>query len=215
MGPSNIHVGFGKQATWGGAPWIQSAASGIYNNKDLSAEGGNYQSASATGPGGMFGGENNAPTNSLAGTPLEGLDASLFGAATSLMGGAGILGGGIGSMLQGLPSLFSSGNYGEEQENASLETLKPIESTQQPEAKTNVIQNAAVQSDSLMHNLTRSVNAPAPQQIASAEPSLPTRADQGRYSTSYGITSSSPWYLQLAGRITNDQTMKMKGGVYV
>jgi hypothetical protein len=221
MGESGIHVGFGTPATWGGSPWIASAASGVFNNKDLSNENGNYQSASATGPGGMFGGENNAPANSLAGTPFEGLDASLFGAAMSLMGGGAIGGGGmgilggIGGMLQGLPSLFSSGSYGEEQENASLETLKPIESSQQPEAKTNIIQNAAVQSDSLMHNLTRSVNAPAPQQTASAEPSLPTRADQNRYSTSYGITASSPWYLQLAGRITNDQTMKMKGGVYV
>lgn len=42
MGPSNIHVGFGNPATWGGAPWISAAAGGVYSNKDLASEGSGY-----------------------------------------------------------------------------------------------------------------------------------------------------------------------------
>lgn len=40
MGPSNIHVGFGRPATWGGADWISGAGSGVYSNRDLSGTGG-------------------------------------------------------------------------------------------------------------------------------------------------------------------------------
>lgn len=50
MGPSSIHVGFGTPATWGGAPWVASAASGVYSNKDLQAEASGKSGAGGYGP---------------------------------------------------------------------------------------------------------------------------------------------------------------------
>ena len=59
MGESGIHIGFGKPATWGGSPWIASAASGVFSNKDLQAENtdtsGNYAGGGAGGMGGVGG----------------------------------------------------------------------------------------------------------------------------------------------------------------
>lgn len=116
MGPENIHIGFGKQATWGGAPWIKQAAAGIYNNKDLSSEGGpaggissnsfgiaGNQSQGYTGIesvdsmiGSMFSG--------LAGTPFAGLAAGLTGAVGTMASGVpgllGMLGAGLSENIQ-------------------------------------------------------------------------------------------------------------------
>lgn len=84
MGESNIHVGFGKPATWGGAPWIKSAASGVYNNEDLQSQGGSGSSAGGAG---------------------EGIGGSIFGGIADMFSsGLGMLGiGGI-----DIPSLLSS-----------------------------------------------------------------------------------------------------------
>ena len=38
MGPSNIHVGFGSSASWGGADWLSGASSGVYSNRDMSSD---------------------------------------------------------------------------------------------------------------------------------------------------------------------------------
>jgi hypothetical protein len=87
MGPSNIHVGFGKQATWGGAPWIRQAASGVYNNQDLQAQGG-AGSYGGTGTGdGSYGAAGDI-ISSMAG-------------ALSAFGLGGMMGGNILGMLSG------------------------------------------------------------------------------------------------------------------
>jgi hypothetical protein len=132
MGPSNIHIGFGKQATWGGASWIQSAAAGITNNKDLSSENG-YSSGSSQSASGSTGisGEVGGESNPFAGTPFAGLSEQIAGALGSLTsiggmgagmltGGGGImgaalpmLGGLLPSLTSGISSIFSSlGNVG-------------------------------------------------------------------------------------------------------
>jgi len=51
MGPSNIHVGFGSSASWGGADWLSGASSGVYSNKDMSSDKGS--SAFLKMPAGM------------------------------------------------------------------------------------------------------------------------------------------------------------------
>ena len=58
MGPGEMHVGFGNPAVWGAggrsanAPaWVKTAASGVYNNQDLSGSG--NAMASLQGYGGM------------------------------------------------------------------------------------------------------------------------------------------------------------------
>ena len=56
MGESGIHVGFGKSATWGGSPWIASAASGVFSNRDLQMDNTDTSGAYASSGGGSGGG---------------------------------------------------------------------------------------------------------------------------------------------------------------
>lgn len=102
MGPSNIHVGFGKQATWGGAPWIEAAASGIYNNADLSAESGGGMA------GAMMGQTGNAGYDQYM-SQLGGM--GMYGSAAAMLTGAGtsMLSGASGISLDNLLNVFSSG----------------------------------------------------------------------------------------------------------
>lgn len=86
MGPSSIHVGFGKSATWGGSPWIAQAAAGVFSNPDLSSPGGaggvvSDIAASLMGSlnaaFALFGINNADPANFLSsffGVPLAGAD---------------------------------------------------------------------------------------------------------------------------------------------
>lgn len=53
MGESGIHIGFGKSATWGGSPWIASAAAGVFSNQDLQMDNTDTSGAYASGGGGM------------------------------------------------------------------------------------------------------------------------------------------------------------------
>ena len=96
MGESGIHVGFGKPATWGGSPWIASAAAGVFSNKDLQMENtdtsGNYASS--------YGGNIFGSLMGMGGGPLgamTGLDNSI----ASLIAG-----------FFGLPSLAGLNNAG-------------------------------------------------------------------------------------------------------
>ena len=100
MGSSNIHVGFGKQATWGGAPWIKAAASGVYSNQDLSAQGGESYAGGAGGEGSTGGG---------------GVSDSLgqLSAAISALGGGSMMGGNIMSMLSGFFGIPMGQMFGE------------------------------------------------------------------------------------------------------
>ena len=86
MGPSSIHVGFGKPATWGGSPWIAQAAAGVFSNPDLSSPGGAGGVMSDIAASAMeslnaafalFGVNNADPANFLSsffGIPLAGAD---------------------------------------------------------------------------------------------------------------------------------------------
>lgn len=170
--------------------------------------------------------------------PLSGLMSGVAGAATMAAGGLGSLMGGIGglgSMLpMGLGSIFGSMFSGSSTNTdiPAVDTTTPVatpvarvESTpaatpiERDDAtpaveKASSIQTAAVQSDSTMFNLASSMKNQKPVQADSTtESTLPSRTDS-KYSVSSGITSSPSWYLQLAGRINNDETMKMRGGVY-
>lgn len=96
MGESNIHVGFGKPATWGGAPWIKSAASGVYNNEDLQSQGGSGSSAGGAGEGG--------------GESIFGGVADMFSSALGMLGIGGIDIPSLLSSFFGLPAdVFTSG----------------------------------------------------------------------------------------------------------
>lgn len=95
MGPSNIHVGFGNPATWGGAPWIAAAASGVYSNQDLQAQGGE---GSYAGNYGQSGG-------------------NVFGGMGELFGALGMPGGNLMSLISmafGFPAgmMFNTANMG-------------------------------------------------------------------------------------------------------
>lgn len=89
MGPSNIHVGFGNPATWGGADWISAAAGGVYSNPNMASDGG------YGGMGGYGGGNEMAGLGSLfsmlgmPGANLFGMISSFFGMPIGSVGGAG------------------------------------------------------------------------------------------------------------------------------
>lgn len=95
MGESGIHIGFGKPATWGGSPWIASAASGVFSNRDLQAENTDTSGSYASGGGGMGG---------VGGIPGMNSDALLatLGAYFGMSFGAL-------SPLDSISNLFSSG----------------------------------------------------------------------------------------------------------
>lgn len=264
MGPSNIHVGFGKQATWGGAPWIQAAASGVYNNQDLTSESGGYGSTSnySSGSGTGIESVDNALAslqNTFAGTPLAGMSAGITGALGTLAGGAGQLGtlfsmgpatggllagGSIANFLTnntGTTNLFDNifrppgsemapgtGPYGPNRDDRNEVERYQYNNEENPEgddlinslknmskepAAINSIQNAALESDSTRFMSARTVTEP--QQTNPKESIVPNQdLQRGGYPTASQYSSSPSWYLQLAGRINNDSTMKFKGGVF-
>jgi hypothetical protein len=109
MGSSNIHVGFGKPATWGGAPWIASAASGVYSNSDLQAEGKSGGSAGSS-TGGSAGGSGEGYGGSAEGSFFGGIS-DLFGSALGMLGIGGVDIPSLLSSFFGIPSgAFTGGN---------------------------------------------------------------------------------------------------------
>lgn len=100
MGESGIHIGFGKPATWGGSPWIASAASGVYSNRDLQMENtdtsGSYASLGGVGSGGMGGG-----AGGVGGVDSGALLATLGAYFGMSFGGA--------SSISSISNLFNSG----------------------------------------------------------------------------------------------------------
>ena len=110
MGPSNIHVGFGKQATWGGAPWIQQAASGVYNNADLTAQ-----------SGGMFAGQTGNASYDQYLNQLGGMGPYGAGAAMLTSAGTSVLSGMSGISLDALINAFTSGSSSTNNEALSEE----------------------------------------------------------------------------------------------
>ena len=63
MGPNSMHIGFGKEATWGGAPWIGRAAATGRANRGLRPQ------AGAGAPGGAPSVASTGPTGQLSGAP--------------------------------------------------------------------------------------------------------------------------------------------------
>jgi hypothetical protein len=209
MGASNIHVGFGKQATWGGAPWIQSAASGIFNNKDLSAESGVFGGASTAGftPTGNEGYDQYmSQLGGLGG--LGSAAAMLTQAGTSLMSGmSGLSFDNIASVFNNTGSESSTNNEIEDKEESPN-----IESDSNASSKiTNLTPQPAVDNRSTLINNNASQN-----QIASQMPSVSVsdRTQQGDiqggqsgYTTTAGNmalnglkdTTLPDWYRSLYG----------------
>lgn len=263
MGPSNIHVGFGKQATWGGAPWIQAAASGIYNNQDLSSESGGYGGSSGYS-GGATGIESvdnalSSLQNTFAGTPLAGLASGITGALGQLSGNASKFGtmfsmgpavGGLigaGSIVNSLTTNTGTTNlfdnifrppgsemdpgtgphgptrddrneierfdFNNEENPEGDDLINALKNMSKESTAVNSIQNAALEADSTRFMNIK--NTYEPQQTNPKEATVPNQdLNRGGYPTASSYSSSPSWYLQLAGRINNDETMKFKGGVF-
>lgn len=110
MGESGIHVGFGKSATWGGSPWIASAAAGVFSNRDLQVENTDTSGTYGAGSGGnLFG--------SLMG----------MGSDTGGLGAMGSLDNSIASLIAaffGLPTLTGIG--GAEGSNAGMAGVSSV-----------------------------------------------------------------------------------------
>lgn len=255
MGPDSIHVGFGKQATWGGAPWIQAAASGIYNNQDLSSEGSSYsgygQSGAGNSGGGLFDSAASSFSNAVQGTPLAsltGLSGQIFGALNMMSSGLPALTGMLTSSSSSTPmsmmgtgttnlveTIFNSagaknpyspnkddlvGKGSEEtftfngQENPEGDDLiSLLRQEKEPVAAKN-IQTAAIQADVSRLSPAAAISNPvSPTPASNVSTNNPDNLRTGLPSLS-SYSSSPSWYLQLAGRISNDETMKFKGGVF-
>ena len=225
MGPTDIHVGFGQPATWGGADWIQSAAAGITNNQDLSSGGGGYQTAGGGGYGGGL-----DPLSSLLGANMGIMGSGLESLIGAVMGGSpmGMISGllpapaisGFGGMLASLTGALSGSSKQDTNQVAEIEENMPEEKieaddsgamiAQLKDRSSDYIQNMAVQTESIKFA------AMSQQQTPTAAPQYPNIADgfrtnQDLYRT--GAPSSPSWYQQLAGRISNDEAMKLRGGV--
>ena len=225
MGPSNIHVGFGNPATWGGAPWIQSAAAGITNNQDLSSEGGGYQTAGGDSYGGGL-----DPLSALLGANMGMMSSGLESLIGAVMGGGpmGMISGllpapaiaGFGGMLASLGGALSGSNKQDPKQAAEIEENLPEEKVEADDSgamiaqlkdrSSDYIQNMAVQNESIRFA------GMSQQQTPTAAPQHPNIADgfrtnQDLYRT--GAPNSPSWYQQLAGRISYDESMKLRGGV--
>lgn len=202
MGPSNIHVGFGKQATWGGADWINQAASGIFNNMDLSANGGNYAGLNFGGSGqglGINSGMGVSPMSMA--MPMMGMIPGMNEFSTiagAISGVANIFGG-----------MFSS--LGESESNdREYSNNNSLQSNQEPRAIA-PIQNAALENDSARFVQSQPQTKQSYADNNSVAQNIGTSSGGDQNLT---FSSSTPWYLQLAGRISNDEAMKFKGGVF-
>lgn len=212
MGPSNIHVGFGNQATWGGAEWIKQAAAGVFNNMDFSNSGLGGSIASGLNYGGFGGGQNMMMAG--AGSPMD-----LFGGMLPMMLGGMFpgmgsafgdivsIGSAIGDITSSIGSLMSSSSENEEMDSYGKNSN--IQSANEPKAVM-PIQAAALEADSVkfrqppQQQVQQYVeNTPAPQNL-----------NMPRGGQNLTMSSSPSWYLQLAGRIHNDEAMKFKGGVF-
>lgn len=215
MGPSNIHVGFGKPASWGGADWIQQAAAGVMNNTDVSGGSGGYASNEMTDTG-ESGGQ-------MAG-----------GGGGEIPGAGMMLGGGMfGLMLSALSSIGSQGGPTPNRPDNKSDRNNPLMTKEgddkiaaslsphqkEPQA-INSIRSAAMSSDLTMNNLAQSIQQQAQQQPAYQQeqgnnipPSMSGNA-RGGYPSTGPTSSTTPWYMQLAGRLDYSESMKMfKGGV--
>ena len=261
MGPSNIHVGFGKQATWGGAPWIQAAASGVYDNADLTSQGG--YSDGATSSGGITGipgidGMLSSANESLAGTPFAGIGSSVLSAIGTMAGGFPLLTdlislGPIGAGAKhgqafaenitktGTTNLFDNifqppggmdftggekGPYGsnwDDKRRDNDEEFFSYDNDEHPEgddatmlskdssASAQVLQDVAMLRDSVNYSTSRQSADQKPQMPS--DQSAPRNYDRQGSPSLSSYSSSPSWYQQLAGRIHNDSSMHLKGGV--
>jgi hypothetical protein len=234
MGPSNIHVGFGKQATWGGADWIKQAASGIFNNKDMtgsgeSGSGENYDPGDRSGAQ-MVGGGNMMGGGGMPGMGMPGM--GLMGMIPGMGGGlpaAAMIGGGLFGMamsaLSGIGAAIGSSNNRPEtkRDNAQEKNVEgddaiaALAPPREPPAIKS-IRSAAISNDLSMTNLSQTMQAQ--QQSSSQQQNYsggsPKHVGDTRsgYPTTGPASSTTPWYMQLAGRLDYSESMKMfKGGV--
>jgi LAS superfamily LD-carboxypeptidase LdcB len=154
-----------------------------------------------------------------AGSPMD-----LFGGMLPMMmmgGMGGPLGdiatigsaiGGITSLLGGiLPSLGGNTFGGLSNDNDhDLEETNKIQSTNEPKAVM-PIQAAALEADSVKF---RQPPQQQVQQQYAENISVPQNTNMPSSGQNLTMSSSPSWYLQLAGRIHNNEAMKFKGGVF-
>ena len=226
MGPSNIHVGFGNPATWGGAPWIKSAAAGVYNNQDMSSSYGSggygeQQGGGMSGMGGMVGMDPLAMIMG-GGLPMMGMNPfSILGA-----GLPGLIGGAFSALVSGLGNTNKTENTSAETETEENIALPSMESKEADDFKnalnfTPAVNNSESALDYIKTTAISQQNNPqiiqqAPAQVADQTMPVqhPRMSGQGRQIVSGG--SSTPWYMQMAGRIDYSREMpKFIGGVIV
>ncbi|QMP83952.1 MAG: hypothetical protein [Caudoviricetes sp.] len=112
MGESGIHIGFGKSATWGGSPWIASAAAGVFSNQDLQMDNTDTSGAYASGGGGM-GSDMFSSLGLLTGIGDPGAIAAMIGSYFGLA----VPGLGAGSQQQSFASTSQSEGFDESSEN--------------------------------------------------------------------------------------------------
>ena len=211
MGASNIHVGFGKQATWGGAPWIQSAASGIFNNKDLSAESGVFGGGGASSAG--FTPTGNEGYDQYM-SQLGGLGGLGSAAAMLTQAGTSLLTGMSGLSFDNIASVFN--NTGSESSTNS--EIEDKEESPNIENDSNTSSKAAnlTPQPSVDNRSTLIDNNASQTQIASQMPSVPVsdktqqgdvQSGQSGYTTTAGNmslngskdTTLPDWYRSLFG----------------
>jgi hypothetical protein len=120
--------------------------------------------------------------------------------------------GGITSLLGGiLPSLGGNTFGGLSNDNDhDLEETNKIQSTNEPKAVM-PIQAAALEADSVKF---RQPPQQQVQQQYAENISVPQNTNMPSSGQNLTMSSSPSWYLQLAGRIHNNEAMKFKGGVF-
>ena len=185
----------------------------------------------SSGQSSSVGGESTeSPIGLLAGTPFAGLASEILGATKIMSGGLSGLTGmlGLGGNATGEPSTPTSPNIvdnalGLFMPNLASNSVLPnnplnqdlissLNKQTEPVAATN-IQTAAINSElsknySLQQDLKQTASVPK-------QPSMDNDDNKRNGGTSiYTSSSTVPWHLQLAGRISNDETMKLRGGVF-
>lgn len=219
MGPSNIHVGFGKQATWGGAPWIKSAASGVYNNQNLASEGGGEYGGGSQ-MSGIPGVDGMMQSFSGMGGPAGLLGGMLAQQAASLAGNFSGLLGMVAAPLQAIGGAVGEGgfaSYEKKEETMEGDITSAPRSTIQMAANEpsylNEINNAALETDAMKFNTQPQQMQPTNIQERTAPPTTNFNRDGDPYGASR-YSSSAPWYAQLGGKIHYNDVLKFKGGVF-
>jgi hypothetical protein len=208
MGPSNIHIGFGKQATWGGASWIKDAAAGVYNNENIASGTGSSTASNSSENSNPFAGLSSQIAGELASlTGFGQMGAGMLGGGMPMMGGMGMVGSMLPGIVSGLSSMFSGSGNGYEKVSENKSDAQQIIQNDKPSQVSEMSNNLTI--EKTVAELTKQDTKVQP----ATDTSIQSRPVEGVKGATFTPTSSSSiaWIERLGGRNQFSKSFNVNG----